>query len=109
MIFTTGLLPVEVQRQADGTYKIWDSFISSNQMFYYIRKYLHKIEKFTWVGCMINEDVYEEKNRLRNELYTKHCFWPIFITKHEYDVAYLKVFRGYFSKIFSVSYVRLID
>ena len=103
LIVVTAMLPIQFTKGADGEFSVIDSFIGNGQMFYYIRKFLQKRHKFIWVGCLVFEDSYEEKNRLKSFLLEKHSMLPVFLTKSEFESAHTKVFQEYFNRIFSVS------
>lgn len=107
--FVTAMLPIQVTKLEDGKYQVNDHFLSSSQKYYYIRKFMHKNHKFPWIGCYVFEGNYEEKMQLRTFLFENHGFWPVFITKLEYESSYSKVFKEYLSKIFSVSSTKLFE
>lgn len=107
--FVTAMLPITVTKEDDGTYSVSDYLVSSSQIFYYIRKYMHKKHRFPWIGCLVFEGKYEEKNKLKRFIFENHAFWPVFISKHEYESAYNKVYREYLRKIFSVSSLKLFE
>lgn len=102
-IFVTAILPVSVTKQADGSYEVRDFYFSTNQKYYYLRKHMHKKQRFLWVGCMVYEEPDKEKERLREFLYEKDRFWPVFISKQEFNSAFHKISREYLEKIFSLS------
>lgn len=96
--------------QLDSTdYEITDYFISTSQIYYYIQKYMHLKGSFIWAGCLVFEETPEEKARLKSFLLETRNFLPIYISKSEFEIAHMKVYKEYFKRIFTTSHIKLIE
>ena len=89
--------------------KLKENFSLIGYSFYYVRKVLHKTKKFPWIGWVVFDQSEELKQKMKAKIIEEFSYWPVFITKHEFDIVYKSIWRGYLNKVFSVNYANERD
>jgi len=113
LIFVTSFIPFKFNEAksslATGELVFDEDYTDLGYNFYYIRKILHKENRFPWIGLMVLKEDQPLREAVRDTMIEDYGFWPVFITEVEYKCIFKRVWKRFLSKIFGVNYVQELE